>query len=97
MIIVRKLIDFREEQWAPYYSLADFLYSRSPVLQHSASSSSDSAPPEADGEADIQGPDVVPALGWDVQHLARVQSALTVLCTLEEGESGQVWCLHINL
>ena len=52
--------------------------------------SHDSAPPEADREADVQRADIMPAARWDVQHLTRVQSALHVLCTLEEREASGV-------
>ena len=50
----------------------------------------DSTPPEADREADIQCPNVVPALRRDVEHLARVQGELCVLCIGELGKLTQV-------
>ena len=44
-----------------------------------------SVPPEADGEADVDGPDVVPAARGDVEHLPRMQEVLLT------GGSGELW------
>ncbi len=45
-----------------------------------------SAPPEADREADVKRAYVVPAFGWDVEHLSRMEGALQGNCLWEERE-----------
>jgi len=37
-----------------------------------------SFPPKANGKADIQWANIVPALWWDVQHLSRMQNVLQI-------------------
>lgn len=54
-------------------------------------------PPEAYGEAGVQGPDVVPVLGRDKESLARMENAGLKRSCLELGELRQVRFFHVHL
>lgn len=54
-------------------------------------------PPEADGEAQVQGPHVMPVFNGDEQQLSRGQDAGQERGLREPGELLQVGILHVNL
>ena len=54
-------------------------------------------PPEADGEANRQRSDIMPTFWRNIEHIARLQYALSVWGVLKLWELLQVWVLHIHL
>lgn len=56
-----------------------------------------SRPPEADGEAELQGAHVMPVPDGDEQHVSRPQHALGVRSPGEPREALRVRVLHLHL